>query len=116
LPPGELLEGKPHEQFLWGGAGNGPNHVSGTAPVPYPAAEVRRFSSPGCLSDIDHFPRFIRATKAPARDSRLASNAVAQKGEGLFDKSGCATCHVETLTGTKINGGTFTIPAALGDR
>jgi hypothetical protein len=21
---GELLEGKPHEQFLWGGAGNGP--------------------------------------------------------------------------------------------
>jgi len=21
--PGELLEGKPHEQFLWGGAGNG---------------------------------------------------------------------------------------------
>jgi hypothetical protein len=23
-PLGELLEGKPHEQFLWGGAGNGP--------------------------------------------------------------------------------------------
>jgi hypothetical protein len=22
---GELLEGKPHEQFLWGGAGNGPS-------------------------------------------------------------------------------------------
>jgi len=73
---------------------------------------------PDGLSDIDHFARFVRATKAPARDSRLASGAVAKKGEGLFDKIGCATCHVETLTtapaGTEINGGTFTIPAALG--
>ena len=73
---------------------------------------------PDGLSDIDHFARFIRATKAPARDSQLASGATAKKGEGLFDKIGCATCHVETLTtapaGTRINGGTFTIPAALG--
>jgi CxxC motif-containing protein (DUF1111 family) len=70
------------------------------------------------LSDIDHFARFIRATKAPARDTQLASSALAMKGTGLFAKIGCATCHVETLTtapaGTKINGGTFTIPAALG--
>jgi CxxC motif-containing protein (DUF1111 family) len=70
------------------------------------------------LSDIDHFARFIRATKAPARDSQLASSAVAKKGAALFDKIGCAVCHVETLTtapaGTKINGVTFTIPVALG--
>jgi CxxC motif-containing protein (DUF1111 family) len=70
------------------------------------------------LSDIDRFARFIRATKAPARDSQLASTAAAQKGLALFHKIGCSTCHVETLTtapvGTKINGGTFTIPAALG--
>src|ERR1700688_618093 len=73
---------------------------------------------PDGLSDIDHFARFIRATKAPARDSALANSAVAQKGSALFDKIGCATCHVATLTtaptGTKINGGTFTIPVALG--
>jgi CxxC motif-containing protein (DUF1111 family) len=73
---------------------------------------------PDGLSDSDHFARFIRATKAPARDAQLASSAAAKKGLGLFDKIGCATCHVETLTtapaGTKINGGTFTIPAALG--
>jgi CxxC motif-containing protein (DUF1111 family) len=73
---------------------------------------------PDGLSDIDHFARFIRATKAPARDSELANGAVAKKGSGLFDKIGCAICHAETLTtapaGTKINGGTFTIPAALG--
>jgi hypothetical protein len=41
-----------------------------------------------------------------------------QKSEGLFAKIGCAACHVERLTtapsGTKINGGTYTIPVALG--
>ena len=82
------------------------------------AAEPNDTPGPDGLSDIDHFARFIRASKAPARDSALASSAVAKKGSGLFDKIGCATCHVETLTtapaGTKINGGTFTIPAALG--
>ena len=69
------------------------------------------------LSDIDRFARFMRATKAPARDAQLASSAAAQKGLTLFDKVGCVSCHVATLTtasaGTKINGGTFTIPPAL---
>ena len=82
------------------------------------ASEPNDTSGPDGLSDIDHFARFIRATKAPARDSQLATSPVAKKGEGLFDKIGCAACHVETLTtaagGTKISGGTFAIPAALG--
>jgi CxxC motif-containing protein (DUF1111 family) len=82
------------------------------------ASEPNDTPGPDGLSDIDHFARFIRATKAPARDSQLASSAAAKKGEGLFDKIGCAACHVEALTtapaGTKINGGTFTIPAPLG--
>src|SRR5580700_5309923 len=73
---------------------------------------------PDGLSDIDHFARFIRATKAPARDTQQASTAVSKRGWTLFEKIGCGTCHTETLTtapaGTKINGGTFTIPAALG--
>ncbi len=38
----------------------------------------------------------------------------------LFDKVGCDTCHVQTLTtapaGTKINGGTLTIDPALGGK
>jgi len=38
----------------------------------------------------------------------------------LFDKIGCALCYVRTLTtapaGTKINGGTFTVPPALGGK
>jgi CxxC motif-containing protein (DUF1111 family) len=82
------------------------------------ASEPNDTPGPDGLSDIDHFARFIRATKAPARDSQLASSPVAKKGEALFDKIGCATCHVDTLTtapaGTKINGGTFTVPVALG--
>src|SRR5271156_5093951 len=81
-------------------------------------AEPNDKPGPDGLSDIDHFARFIRATKAPARDLQLMNSTAARKGTGLFDKIGCATCHVETLTtapaGTKIDGGTFTIPAALG--
>jgi len=83
-----------------------------------PASEPNDTPGADGLSDIDHFARFIRATKAPARDSELASSAVAKKGNILFDRIGCATCHVETLTtapgGTKINGETYTIPVALG--
>src|SRR5580692_2788294 len=82
------------------------------------ASEPNDTPGPDGLSDIDHFARFVRATKAPARDAQLASTPAAKKGTGLFDKIGCATCYAETLTtapaGTKINGGTFTIPAALG--
>ena len=81
-------------------------------------AEPNDKPGPDGLSDIDHFARFIRATKAPARDLQLMNSTAARKGTGLFDKIGCAACHVETLTtapaGTKIDGGTFTIPAALG--
>ncbi len=72
------------------------------------------------LEDIDRFARFMRATKAPARDRVLAATPQATRGSVLFDSIGCALCHVRTLTtapaGSAINGGTFTIPAALGDK
>jgi CxxC motif-containing protein (DUF1111 family) len=72
------------------------------------------------LEDIDRFARFVRATKAPARDRKLAATQQAMRGSVLFDSIGCALCHVPTLTtapaGTAINGGTFTIPPALGDK
>jgi len=82
------------------------------------AAEPNDQPGPDGLADIDRFARFIRATKAPARDVQLAGSAAAKKGQELFHKIGCATCHVETLVtapaGTKINGDTYPIPAALG--
>jgi len=81
-------------------------------------SEPNNKPGPDGLSDIDLFTRFIRATKAPARDLQLSTTPLARTGEQLFDKIGCSSCHVPSLTtaaaGTKINGGTFTIPAALG--
>ncbi len=75
---------------------------------------------PDGLEDIDHFARFLRATKAPARDAQLAATPQAAKGSRLFDKIGCNICHVRSLTtapvGTKINGGAFTVPVALGGK
>lgn len=75
---------------------------------------------PDGLSDIDHFARFMRASEAPARDAQLAQTPKAREGAELFDKVGCDHCHVQTLTtapaSTKINGGTFTIPAALAEK
>jgi CxxC motif-containing protein (DUF1111 family) len=72
------------------------------------------------LSDIDHFARFMRASEAPARDAQLAQTPKARLGGEFFDKIGCAICHVQTLrtapAGTKINGGTFTVPPALGEK
>ena len=72
----------------------------------------------GSFSDVDRFARFMRATKAPARDTIRAKTAMAVLGSRLFDSIGCATCHVRTLTtapaGTVLNGGLDTIPAALG--
>jgi CxxC motif-containing protein (DUF1111 family) len=72
------------------------------------------------LADIDHFAQFIRATKVPPRDEVLAASDDAQAGQQLFRAIGCNVCHVETihtaLVGTVINGGTFVVPTALGNK
>jgi len=71
-------------------------------------------------NDIDNFAKFMRATKAPPRDQALASSPDAMAGAAQFDKIGCTMCHVATLTtappGTTINGSTFTLPDALGNK
>src|ERR1700682_5263270 len=72
------------------------------------------------LEDIDHFARFMRASKVPPRDETLATTEEAKRGSRLFVRIGCATCQVVALTtakaGTKVNGGQFTIPDALGEK
>lgn len=74
----------------------------------------------GDNDDLETFTEFMRATKAPSRDAKLAQTPNAQTGEKLFTDIGCAICHVSSLTtlptGFKINGGTFTIPEALGNK
>jgi CxxC motif-containing protein (DUF1111 family) len=70
--------------------------------------------------DIADFTEFMRASKVPPRDTVLAATTAAQSGERLFGNTGCGICHVATLTtapaGTVINGGTFTVPPALGNK
>ena len=72
------------------------------------------------LEDIDHFAFFMRATKVPPRDTALAATSDAQTGQQLFNQVGCNICHVASITtappGTVINGGAFTVPAALGNK
>jgi CxxC motif-containing protein (DUF1111 family) len=72
------------------------------------------------LANIDHFAQFIRGTKAPPRDVMVAASPASQAGEHLFEQIGCGTCHVSTIVtapaGTVINGGTFTVPDALGNK
>ena len=84
------------------------------------APEPNNQPGPDGLADVDHFARFMRATKAPARDSILAATPAATQGSQLFDSIGCVTCHVRTLVtapaGTVINGGRDTIAAALGGK
>ncbi|SJM90061.1 di-heme oxidoredictase family protein [Crenothrix polyspora] len=63
---------------------------------------------------------FVRATKVPPRDLKLAASKEAMAGAKLFSKVGCDICHTATLTtapsGTLVNAGTFTVPAALASK
>jgi CxxC motif-containing protein (DUF1111 family) len=67
--------------------------------------------------DVVAFADFMRATKAPPRATITADVSA---GEALFNKTGCAVCHTPSITtarpGTKINGGEFTVPTALGNK
>jgi len=67
--------------------------------------------------DVVAFADFMRSTKAP---SRGPITPVVQAGASVFTQIGCATCHVPSITtappGTSINGGEFTVPAALGNK
>jgi CxxC motif-containing protein (DUF1111 family) len=68
-------------------------------------------------TDIVAFANFMRSTKAPARGPITATVAA---GETLFNQIGCSSCHAPTIqtarAGTKINGGAFAIPTALGNK
>jgi CxxC motif-containing protein (DUF1111 family) len=70
--------------------------------------------------DIEAFARFMRATKAPPRDTVKAATPAAQAGSQIFNAIGCNVCHVRNITtspaGTVINRGAFTVPEALGGK
>ena len=70
--------------------------------------------------DINAFAEFMRSSKVPPRDSFGLVAADVAAGDSLFNQVGCAICHTRTITtapaGTSINGGAFTVPAALGNK
>ncbi|HWS87656.1 MAG TPA: di-heme oxidoredictase family protein [Pyrinomonadaceae bacterium] len=91
---------------------------SGFDPVPEledPATPESPFGE-----DVEAFARFMRSTKAPPRDRSLVPNDANDPGSALFDQIGCAACHVRSITtappGTMVNGFTFTVPEALGNK
>jgi len=63
LPPAPTVRAPALDPTLWGRAGNGPNHVSGTAPVPYPAAEIRR------VPRTRYYPKRSMRVDLPQRES-----------------------------------------------
>jgi CxxC motif-containing protein (DUF1111 family) len=71
-------------------------------------------------TDVGAFTRFMRSTKVPPRDTVAAATSDAIAGASLFNSIGCNICHVTSITtapaGTVINGGAFTVPAALGSK
>jgi CxxC motif-containing protein (DUF1111 family) len=68
-------------------------------------------------TDVRAFAGFMRSTRAPSRGPITADVTA---GEALFKQVGCANCHTPTIRtarpGTRINGGAFTIPTALGNK
>ena len=68
--------------------------------------------------DVLAFADFMAATRAPGRQNPIP--AAANRGDSLFNAVGCAVCHTRTFVtaapGTLINGGAFTVPAALGNK
>jgi CxxC motif-containing protein (DUF1111 family) len=69
--------------------------------------------------DIDLFARFIRATKAPPRDTQLAGTTAAQRGSTYFTNIGCDTCHhrsIDTAPAGTLMANGDPVPAALGGK
>ncbi len=85
------------------------------------ASEPNDTPGPDGLDDVDRLRALHPRHQGAGSATRiLAETPKAKRGSELFDKIGCASCHVRTLTtapaGTKINGGMYPIPEALGAR
>jgi CxxC motif-containing protein (DUF1111 family) len=95
---------------------NGQPLPPGTDPFP----EANGMTDDDNNEDLDLFAAFMRSNKVPPRDTALAATFDARRGEQLFTSIGCATCHTPTMVtaprGTRINGGTFAVPDALGSK
>jgi CxxC motif-containing protein (DUF1111 family) len=74
-------------------------------------------NEPNNIGDINDFTTFMRALKVPTRGPITQDVAL---GQALFEKIGCAGCHVETLVTapakTAIHGAAYVIGDAIGGK
>jgi CxxC motif-containing protein (DUF1111 family) len=74
----------------------------------------------GFGEDVEAFTRFMRSLKAPPRSVGAALDDATDPGSALFNSLSCNVCHVRSITtapvGSVINGGTFVVPTALGNK
>ena len=74
-------------------------------------------TQPNSIDDINIFTTFMRALKVPPRGPITAQVI---QGQAIFEKIGCADCHVETMTtapaGTALHGGAYVLSAAIGGK
>lgn len=72
--------------------------------------------------DVEFFAQFMRALSAPPRNfpADAKDRKEVEEGAKIFKNIGCNVCHLTDLvtakTGSKVNGGAFTVPAALGNK
>ncbi|HJQ68268.1 MAG TPA: di-heme oxidoredictase family protein [Blastocatellia bacterium] len=89
------------------------NNILGVSSAPFD--EVADPEDDG--DDVEAFANFMRALRVPGRGPITADVTA---GDSLFNAVGCAVCHTRQFTtsapGTIINGGDFTVPAALGNK
>jgi len=97
-----------------------PTEVTGICDMVADPEDKQVTGRPAGFTDIDAFAEFIRSTKPILRDDRLAATADSRAGQQIFSSIGCSICHVTSITtappGSVINGGTLTVPAALGSQ
>lgn len=70
---------------------------------------------------VGAFARFLRSTMAPPRGSSATLDPQVAIGANIFNNIvSCGVCHTPSITtapvGTSLNGGTFVVPAALGNK
>jgi CxxC motif-containing protein (DUF1111 family) len=99
------------------GFGSGFDPVADNTPCNHPPAGT---CGEDPDDDINAFTDFMRATKAPPRDTALANTSDAIAGANLFVSIKCSVCHTPSITtsapGTVINGGALAVSAALGNK
>jgi CxxC motif-containing protein (DUF1111 family) len=85
--------------------------------VPDPEDRGKEFGT-----DVESFTNFMRSLSAPPRllsQDKKERNEI-DEGSKVFTSSGCSACHIPEMVtaneGTLINGKTFRVPRALGNK